>query len=124
MTEALAGSSPVVEAEHQPLLRIQSGRAGYAPVFCVPGAGDSVTGFVGLSEALGRDWPLFGLQPRGLDGEAVPHSQVEAAARCYLAALEQSVRMGRCIWSGIRLVVGSHWRWRCGCRRPGGRWRR
>ena len=94
MTAALATCVPVVEAQHQPMLRIQSGRAGYAPVFCVPGAGDSVTGFVGLSEALGRDWPLLGLQPRGLDGEAVPHSQVEAAARCYLTALEQECPRG------------------------------
>ncbi|MCD7041283.1 amino acid adenylation domain-containing protein [Pseudomonas sp. MAFF 311096] len=94
LTEALATSAPVVQAQHQPLLRIQSGRAGYAPVFCVPGAGDSVTGFVGLGEALGRDWPLFGLQPRGLEGQAVPHSQVEAAARCYLAALEQACPQG------------------------------
>ncbi|QHF44605.1 non-ribosomal peptide synthetase [Pseudomonas sp. S35] len=94
MTEALAVCSAVSQATHQPLLRIQSGQSGYAPVFCVPGAGDSVTGFVGLSAALGRDWPLFGLQPRGLDGEAVPHSQVEAAARCYLAALEQEFPTG------------------------------
>ena len=94
MSRALAASTPVSCAAHSPLLRIQSGRAGYAPVFCVPGAGDSVTGFVGLSEALGRDWPLYGLQPRGLDGEAVPHSQVEAAAQCYLAALEQECPEG------------------------------
>jgi arthrofactin-type cyclic lipopeptide synthetase C len=94
MTAALAASTPVSCAVHQPLLRIQSGRVGYAPVFCIPGAGDSVTGFVGLSEALGRDWPLLGLQPRGLDGEAVPHSQVEAAAQCYLAALEQECPHG------------------------------
>ena len=94
MSEALATGLPARQAAHQPLLRIQSGRAGYAPVFCVPGAGDSVTGFVGLSEALGRDWPLFGLQPRGLDGEAVPHSQVEAAAACYLQALEQECPHG------------------------------
>ncbi|TFY88194.1 non-ribosomal peptide synthetase [Pseudomonas nabeulensis] len=94
ISEALATCSPIAETPHQPLLRIQSGRAGQAPVFCVPGAGDSVTGFVGLGEALGRDWPLFGLQPRGLDGEAVPHSQVEAAARCYLAALEQECPQG------------------------------
>jgi arthrofactin-type cyclic lipopeptide synthetase C len=94
MSAALLASTPVSQAPHQPLLRIQSGRAGYAPLFCVPGAGDSVTGFVGLSEALGRDWPLFGLQHRGLDGEAVPHSQVEAAARCYLTALEHECPRG------------------------------
>ncbi len=94
MTLALLASAPASEAAHQPLLRIQSGRAGAAPVFCVPGAGDSVTGFVGLSEALGRDWPLFGLQPRGLDGATAPHSGVEAAARCYLAALQQACPHG------------------------------
>ncbi|SFP36146.1 non-ribosomal peptide synthetase [Pseudomonas sp. NFPP28] len=94
MSEVLATCLPQAQAPHLPLLRIQSGRTGYAPVFCVPGAGDSVTGFVGLGEALGRDWPLFGLQPRGLDGEAVPHSQVEAAAACYLMALEQECPHG------------------------------
>jgi arthrofactin-type cyclic lipopeptide synthetase C len=94
ISAALATCSPQKQAPHQPLLRIQSGREGHAPLFCVPGAGDSVTGFVGLSDALGRDWPLFGLQPRGLDGEAVPHSQVEAAAACYLAALEQEYPHG------------------------------
>ncbi|AZF05942.1 non-ribosomal peptide synthetase [Pseudomonas sp. R5-89-07] len=94
MTQALLAAAPVSCPDHQPLLRIQSGRAGHAPVFCVPGAGDSVTGFVGLSEALGRDWPLYGLQPRGLDGEAVPHSQVEAAAQCYLTALTHECPAG------------------------------
>jgi arthrofactin-type cyclic lipopeptide synthetase C len=60
----------------------------------VPGAGDSVTGFIHLTEALGPEWPIFGLQPRGLDGSGVPHSQVEAAARCYLQAVEQLYPQG------------------------------
>ena len=106
ISEALAASSPVAQPVHSPLLRIQSGRAGHAPLFCVPGAGDSVTGFVGLSEALGRDWPLFGLQPRGLDGEAVPHSQVEAAARANLAALAQE-----CAHGPVHLVGHSFGGW-------------
>ncbi|WP_256349730.1 thioesterase domain-containing protein, partial [Pseudomonas gingeri] len=69
---------------------IQTGRAGRTPIFCVPGAGDSVTGFIGLTDALGADWPLIGLQPRGLDGAGAPHSRVESAARHYLQAIEQS----------------------------------
>ncbi|KTC25873.1 hypothetical protein AO391_06610 [Pseudomonas marginalis ICMP 9505] len=81
---ALATNAP-----YQPLLTIQSGQAGRAPVFCVPGAGDSVTGFIGLTDAFGPTWPIHGLQPRGLDGKAVPHSRVEAAASAYLVALEQ-----------------------------------
>jgi thioesterase domain-containing protein len=41
-----------------------------------------------LVTALGEQWPVYGLQPRGLDGELVPHSTVEAAAAAYLAAVE------------------------------------
>ncbi|QJI28340.1 amino acid adenylation domain-containing protein [Pseudomonas sp. ADAK18] len=92
--QAMEDCEPLAEVVHQPLLRIQRGRAGHAPIFCVPGAGDSVTGFVGLTEALGSDWPILGLQPRGLDGESVPHSLVEAAARHYLQALEHEYPHG------------------------------
>nr|QMN69934.1 PsoC [Pseudomonas putida]QMN69953.1 PsoC [Pseudomonas putida] len=76
------------QAVYQPLVAIQSGQPSHAPVFCMPGAGDSVTSFVGLAEALGPDWPLYGLQARGLDGSSVPHSTVEAAAECHMRAIE------------------------------------
>ncbi|MGA9701828.1 alpha/beta fold hydrolase, partial [Pseudomonas sp.] len=46
------------------------------------------------------------LQPRGLDGEAVPHSQVEAAAACYLQALEQE-----CAHGPVHLVGHSFGGW-------------
>jgi arthrofactin-type cyclic lipopeptide synthetase C len=79
---------PAQQAAHQPLVAIQSGQSGHAPVFCVPGAGDSVTSFIGLAEALGPDWPLYGLQARGLEGALVPHSAVEAAAESHMLAIE------------------------------------
>ncbi|MES2818293.1 MAG: alpha/beta fold hydrolase [Pseudomonadota bacterium] len=75
-------------AGHQALLTIQSGRAGQAPVFCVPGAGDGVTSFIGLADALGPAWPMHGLQPRGLDGSQVPFASVETAAAVYLETIE------------------------------------
>jgi thioesterase domain-containing protein len=53
----------------------------------VPGAGASVTSFVSLVSALGERTTVYGLQPRGLDGNAPPHSTVEGAARCYIEAL-------------------------------------
>ncbi|CZT29110.1 amino acid adenylation [Pseudomonas cerasi] len=81
-------ATPPPAPAHQSLLAIQSGRDGHAPVFCVPGAGDSVTSFIGLAEALGPDWPIHGLQPRGLDGRSVPHSRVEAAAQSHVQAIE------------------------------------
>ncbi|WP_025130130.1 non-ribosomal peptide synthetase [Pseudomonas sp. PH1b] len=96
MSQALehARSACAVRApRHQPLLRIQTGRSGQTPIFCVPGAGDSITGFIGLTEALGAEWPILGLQARGLDG-GVPHGQVEVAARHYLQALEEEYPAG------------------------------
>ena len=69
------------------LLTLQAGRAGSPPIFCVPGAGDSVTAFASLGEALGPRFTLHGFQAQGLiDGET-PHSSVEAAASCYVEAL-------------------------------------
>ncbi|WP_248750467.1 non-ribosomal peptide synthase/polyketide synthase [Pseudomonas sp. MWU15-20650] len=82
------------QALHQPVLTIQSGQAGRAPIFCIPGAGDSVTGFIGLTDAFGPDWPIHGLQPRGLDAKTVPHSRVESAAQAYRVALEQQCPVG------------------------------
>ncbi|MBX8474317.1 amino acid adenylation domain-containing protein, partial [Pseudomonas cichorii] len=79
---------------YQALLAIQSGKNGKTPLFCVPGAGDSVTSFIGLVEAFGPDWPIHGLQPRGLDGRSVPHSQVEAAAERYLQEIEDFYPQG------------------------------
>jgi len=89
LSQTMAAAQAPQPQAYQPVLTIQSGHAGHAPIFCVPGAGDSVTGFIHLTEALGPEWPIFGLQPRGLDGSGVPHSSVEAAAKCYLHAVEQ-----------------------------------
>ncbi|NCE88295.1 non-ribosomal peptide synthase/polyketide synthase [Pseudomonas sp. Q1] len=92
---ALNATPPApTQAGYQPVLTIQSGQAGRAPIFCIPGAGDSVTGFIGLTDAFGPGWPIHGLQPRGLDAKAVPHSRVESAARAYLVALEQHCPSG------------------------------
>ncbi|NAO47946.1 amino acid adenylation domain-containing protein [Pseudomonas syringae] len=78
------------DSAHRPLLTIQGGRRDHAPIFCVPGAGDSVTGFISLADALGPHWPIHGLQPRGLDGRTVPYSLVETAAEAYLQALDST----------------------------------
>ncbi|MHA3735612.1 non-ribosomal peptide synthase/polyketide synthase [Pseudomonas sp. Eth.TT006] len=94
MTQALDTLAMPQPVAYQPLLTIQTGHAGHAPIFCVPGAGDSVTGFIHLTEAIGPEWPIIGLQPRGLDGVSVPHSSVEAAAACYLQAIVQLYPQG------------------------------
>ncbi|QVM89273.1 amino acid adenylation domain-containing protein [Pseudomonas entomophila] len=88
IAQAMASAQGHALPAHQPLLAIQSGTPGHVPVFCVPGAGDSVTSFIGLAEALGHDWPVHGLQARGLAAGEVPHSSVEAAADCHVRAIE------------------------------------
>ncbi|MFK3815874.1 amino acid adenylation domain-containing protein [Pseudomonas sp. NPDC089407] len=88
LTQALARCPVPAVPSYTAHVAIQTGQAGHAPLFCVPGAGDSVTSFIGLAEALGPEWPLYGLQARGLDGSAVPHSSVEAAADCHVQAIE------------------------------------
>ncbi|PYB79952.1 non-ribosomal peptide synthetase [Pseudomonas soli] len=88
IAQAMQAASALAPAAHQPLLAIQSGVPGHVPVFCVPGAGDSVTSFIGLAEALGPDWPVHGLQARGLAAGEVPHCSVEVAAACHAQAIE------------------------------------
>jgi amino acid adenylation domain-containing protein len=71
------------------LITIQAGRGGMYPGFCVPGAGANITDFTHLAAALGEQWPIHGLQPKGLNNGHVPHSTVDAAARAYLRAITE-----------------------------------
>jgi thioesterase domain-containing protein len=57
------------------------------PIFCVPGAGGNAIYLHNLARELGQDQPFYGLQGRGMDGEAAPHSTVEAMADYYLDAI-------------------------------------
>jgi thioesterase domain-containing protein len=91
--EASSGSSPrvtLLETSYCPHLSIQPGRHGRAPIFCVPGAGNSVTGFNAWARAVGQEWPVHGLQPRGVAADMVPHSSVQSAARQYLDAINKA----------------------------------
>lgn len=85
---------------------IQWGGADVPPVFCVPGAGASVTSFVQLAAALGSATPVYGLQPRGLDGMDKPFCDVQEAAQTYLPLLKRAARNGPC-----RLVGHSFGGW-------------
>ncbi|WP_198016837.1 non-ribosomal peptide synthetase [Rubidibacter lacunae] len=73
---------------YDPLMTIQRGQVGQISVFCIPGAGGNVGGFAPLANALDESYPVYGLQPRGLDDQLVPHTSVQAASRCYLEAIQ------------------------------------
>jgi thioesterase domain-containing protein len=88
-----AGSpTSIGELAYNPVITIQTGRKNAAPIFCIPGAGASVTTFVQLAQALGEAVPIIGLQPRGLCGKLVPHSDVASTAAAYIRAIEKTVR--------------------------------
>ncbi|WP_256082091.1 alpha/beta fold hydrolase, partial [Massilia sp. YIM B04103] len=90
-----AGESPVVERAYSPVVALQTGAPEHTPVFCIPGAGANVGSFVALAAALGKETPVYGLQPRGLDGVAVPYASVETAAGDYVRAIRQLYPDGR-----------------------------
>ena len=96
LSEALATAPPAV-APRRPQERcvlIQQGDSGTASLFCLPGAAASVSGFRDLAEAMGPRFTVLGLQTRGLDGEEVPHIDVESAARAQVQALRAVAPQG------------------------------
>jgi thioesterase domain-containing protein len=81
------------------LLRRQGGAASSGPLvaiqphgsrpalFCVHPAGGNVLCYGELARHLGPDQPFYGLQAKGLDGEAEPRTEIEAMASDYIAAV-------------------------------------
>jgi len=57
------------------------------PLFLVHGAGGNVLLYRSLGEHLAPDFPLYGLQSKGLDGESQPLRTIEEMAACYLREL-------------------------------------
>jgi amino acid adenylation domain-containing protein len=94
MEEAANKGQQSAESTYNPIISIQCGEAGVLPVFCVPGAGASVTCFLSMAQAIGKHVPIYGLQPRGLDGVMVPHFTVSASARAYIKAIKQNSPSG------------------------------
>lgn len=60
---------------------------GPRPLFFVHAAGGNVASYAALARHLGPGQPFYGLQSRGLEGEALPRTRVEEMAADYLAQL-------------------------------------
>jgi arthrofactin-type cyclic lipopeptide synthetase C len=73
--------------QSNPLIPLHAPHSIESPVFCIPGAGASVTSFVEFVNALDKECPIYGLQPRGININERPHASVEEAALYYLHAL-------------------------------------
>jgi amino acid adenylation domain-containing protein len=59
------------------------------PFFCVHAVGGNVLEYYDLARHLGLDQPFYGLQSRGLTGEAPPHTRIDQMAAHYVAELRQ-----------------------------------
>jgi thioesterase domain-containing protein len=82
--------TPIQEKSYSALVPLEHGQNDKAPLFCVPGAGGSMTSFVDLASVLDKRSPIYGIQPRGIDGQLVPHSTVVAAADYYVQAIRKT----------------------------------
>jgi amino acid adenylation domain-containing protein len=80
-----------------------------SPLFCIPPAGNTATGFINLVRHLDSEQPVYGLQPLGLDGKQAPHNQVEEMADHYLKEIRAFQSDGPYYLAG--LCFGSHIAW-------------
>lgn len=92
MLETRTGSEPAAHGAGQSswsasLVPLHATQSRESALVCLPGAGASVTAFIDFIGALGARWPVYGLQPRGVDGLEQPHDSVEAAALDGFAAI-------------------------------------
>ncbi|WHZ27752.1 MAG: non-ribosomal peptide synthetase [Nitrospira sp.] len=101
----IAGLTSVLAQEHwtppwQSLVAMQpSGSA--IPVFLVPGVMGNVLWLAQLGRLLGKAHPVYGLQARGLDGNAAPFGSVPEMAQQYIHEIRT------CAPQGPYIIVGA-----------------
>jgi phthiocerol/phenolphthiocerol synthesis type-I polyketide synthase E len=64
------------------------------PIFCMHGAGGAVLIYRDLSQRLGLDQPIYGLQAQGLDGDRPPLTTIEEMAALYVKEIRRTQRHG------------------------------
>ena len=86
--EAPAVTKPTRRFEF--LVPMHEGEGGSkTPFFLVAGMFGNVLNLRHLAQLLGKDRPFYGLQARGLLGDATPHARLDDAARDYLTEVRQ-----------------------------------
>ncbi len=84
----IAQLARVIAEEKQPhralehLVPIQAGKA-RPPLFCIHGHSGNLLMYRILAQHLGADQPVYGIQPRGLDGKEPPLARIEDMASAY-----------------------------------------
>jgi amino acid adenylation domain-containing protein len=73
------------------------------PIFCVHGVGGNVLNLRPLSRRLGTDYPLYGLQARGLDGQQPCLTSIEEMATHYIKEIRAVQPEGPYLLGGYSL---------------------
>ncbi|MEB3339555.1 alpha/beta fold hydrolase [Okeania sp.] len=76
-----------------PVIAIQP-KGSQPPFFCIPGGVGTAFYLHSLAFHLGQDQPFYGLQARGMDDRAEPHTNVGAIAADYINALKNIQPIG------------------------------
>ena len=71
------------------------------PLFYIHGGGGNLLIYRDLALALNSDQPVYGLQPRGLDGRYVPFQRIEDMAAHYLAQIRRLQPNGPYFLAGL-----------------------
>ncbi|MER9586474.1 beta-ketoacyl synthase N-terminal-like domain-containing protein [Mesorhizobium sp. M0276] len=109
---AIALSETIGGARSNALVPIQTGGS-RAPLFCPHPIGGQVLIYMPLAKALGPEQPLFGLQARGLNGEARPHRSIPVMAREYIDAIKSVQPHGP--YQIVGLSMGGSIAWEMAC---------
>jgi acyl-CoA synthetase (AMP-forming)/AMP-acid ligase II/thioesterase domain-containing protein/NAD(P)-dependent dehydrogenase (short-subunit alcohol dehydrogenase family)/acyl carrier protein len=64
------------------------------PLYCIHGAGGNILMYRQLIDYLGADQPLYGLQPKGLDGNETPIDRIQEMAELYVQQICDSQPKG------------------------------
>jgi acyl transferase domain-containing protein/thioesterase domain-containing protein len=84
------------------LVAMHEGEGGpRTPFFLVAGMFGNVLNLRHLAQLIGADRPLYGLQARGLFGDAPPHDTLDAAAADYIAEMRQIQSAGPYLVGGF-----------------------
>ena len=81
------GAQKKVPWQWVPIVAICPGAGQRQALFCIHGAGGNVFNFKALSQHLGPEQPVYGLQPQGVDGYLPVLDSIEAMAAQYIAAI-------------------------------------
>lgn len=115
---AIALAKTYRRARPSGLVPIQTGGS-CSPVFCPHPIGGQVLSYMPLAKALGPEQPLFGLQARGLDGEAKPHLSIPVMAREYIVAIKSVQPHGPYQLVGLSMGGSIAWEMACQLRDTG-----